>query len=92
MFPESAVEFVAQGPAEYGSSEEATRYFCSRCGTQLAFRASYIPGFIDITIGSLDNPEDIVPTLHYWYSRHLSWVVFDDALPKHPEFPPNDGA
>ena len=56
MFPDSAVKFVAQGPAEYASSEEATRFFCSRCGTQLAFRASYIPGFIDITVGSLDTP------------------------------------
>lgn len=34
----------------------------------------------------------VSPSLHYWYSEHLRWVSFDDALPKYPEFPPTDEA
>jgi len=43
---------------------------------------------LDIAIGSLDNPETVKPSLHYWHSRHLSWAEFADSLPRHPEFPP----
>ena len=40
----------------------------------------------------LDNPESIQPSLHYWHSRHLSWVGFADNLPRHSEFPPFSGS
>jgi hypothetical protein len=72
------------------SSPGAERGFCSRCGTQVSFTADYIPGLIDITIGSLDDPEQIAPDFHYWESRRLRWVQFADALPRHAEFPPTD--
>ncbi|MEX0896880.1 MAG: hypothetical protein WDZ66_02330, partial [Steroidobacteraceae bacterium] len=39
-------------------------------------------------IGSLDHPEGIVPSLHYWDSKRLPWVRFADDLPRFPEFPP----
>lgn len=90
MFNEEQVTFVKEQPARYQSSPEATRGFCARCGTQISFVADYIPGLVDITIGSLDNPNAIAPTFHYWYSKHLEWVHFGDQLPKHPEFPPTE--
>jgi Protein of unknown function (DUF998) len=45
-----------------------------------------------LAFGSLDNPNAVEPELHYWYSEHLSWVAFEDTLPKHPEFPPQESA
>jgi hypothetical protein len=47
-----------------------------------------IGGLVDITIGSLDDPAAIQPTLHYWYSKHLSWFGCEDGLPKYEEFRP----
>ena len=88
MFDQSQVTFTDPGPTAYASSAEARRGFCPTCGTQISFTASYIPGLIDITVGSLDRPEAVEPALHYWYSKHLSWIKFADDLPKHPEFPP----
>ena len=80
--------YAASGRPTYASSQEAQRGFCAACGTQVSFTASFLPGLIDITIGSLDRPEAIQPTLHYWHSRHLAWAEFADSLPRHPELPP----
>jgi len=88
MFKDAQVKFAKGTPAEYASSPEARRGFCARCGTQISFRASYIPGLIDITIGSLDRPEAVPPALHYWDTKRLPWMKFADDLPKYPEFPP----
>ena len=57
-------------------------------GTPISFSADYLPGLVDIAIGSLDDPERVAPTLHYWDSARLSWLHVDDGLPRHPEFPP----
>jgi hypothetical protein len=88
MFNASQVRFTKGAPAEYASSPKARRGFCAACGTHISFTASYIPGLIDITIGSLDRPEAVPPALHYWDSKRLPWMKFGDDLPKFPEFPP----
>lgn len=88
MFPQAQVQFLGEAPAAYASSAQARRSFCARCGTQISFVADYIPGFVDLAIGSLDDPDAIAPTFHYWHARRLRWVEFADALPRHPEFPP----
>ncbi|MCL1633233.1 GFA family protein [Luteimonas sp. SX5] len=88
MFDESQVAFDKGQPHPYASSPDARRGFCRDCGTQISFTASFLPGLIDISLGSLDDPEAIRPTLHYWDNEHLSWVDFADGLPRHPEFPP----
>ncbi len=88
MFADSQVAFDKAQPHKYASSEEAQRGFCRDCGTQISFTASFLPGLIDISIGSLDDPEAIRPALHYWDNERLSWVEFADGLPRHPEFPP----
>jgi hypothetical protein len=88
MFNDAQVSFTGERPATYASSPEAQRGFCPACGTQISFTASYIPGLIDISIGSLDRPDAVAPRLHYWDSRRIPWVRFSDGLPVHPEFPP----
>ena len=91
MFEESQLSFTLARPKAYASSPGAVRGFCGACGTQICFTAEYLPGLIDITIGSLDEPDSIAPGLHYWHSERLAWVEFADELPRHPEFPPMDG-
>jgi hypothetical protein len=88
MFQESQVVFTGCSPTIYESSPEAKRGFCPVCGTQISFTATYIPGLIDITVGSLDRPDALSPALHSWDSKRLPWMRFADDLPKHPEFPP----
>jgi hypothetical protein len=88
MFDASQVVFTKGAATIYASSAEAKRGFCPRCGTQISFTAEYIPGLIDIAVGSLDRPETVPPVLHYWDSQRLPWVRFADDLPRFPEFPP----
>lgn len=65
MFRKPEVRFTKGAVTAYSSSPEARRGFCAACGTQISFTASYIPGLIDITIGSLDRPDAVAPSLHY---------------------------
>ena len=88
MFQEPQVTFIKSMPATYQSSSGARRGFCARCGSQISFHADYIPGLIDITIGSLDDPAAFTPSFHYWDSKRLPWLQFSDPLPKYAEFPP----
>ena len=39
------------------------------------FYRRIISGLIDITIGSLDDPGQVPPTLHYWESERLPWCT-----------------
>lgn len=88
MFEESQVVFSKGNPKNFTSSDEGQRGFCAACGTQICFTANYLPNLIDISVGSLDDPEAITPTFHYWHSKHLSWAEYADKLPRHSEFPP----
>ena len=90
MYNEAQVRFGASLPTVYESSPGCRRGFCSRCGTQISFTAEYIPGLIDITIGTLDDPNQVSPTLHYWESRRLDWLHLGDQMPRYPEFPPTE--
>jgi hypothetical protein len=90
MYQESQVVFIKDSPQLFASSTEARRGFCPICGTQISFTAEFMPGLIDITIGSLDHPEMVIPTFHYWDSTRIPWVEFADDLPKFPELPPTE--
>lgn len=88
LYPTRQVTFTKAKPKFYASSNEGQRGFCAECGTQVSFDATFLQDLIDIPIGSLDDPNAIKPTLHFWYSQHLDWVEFADDLPRHAEFPP----
>lgn len=68
--------------ASYPSSDRAMRDFCSKCGTPLAFR--YMGGdWIDVTIGSLDDPNAVAPELNYGVESRLEWLGTILSLPGH---------
>ena len=83
--PRFALRWVRGHPTRYQSSAHSTRSFCSRCGTQLTFESDQHPAEIDITICSLDDPEQLPPKDHTRTSSQLSWVKLDDGLPEYPE-------
>jgi hypothetical protein len=88
MFALDTLEFVRDEPARYASSPGVRRGFCGRCGTTLTFSADFLPGLVDITVASLDDPAGLPPRMHIWESRRLPWLTLGDGLPRHPEFPP----
>ena len=90
MYQQAQVLLTGESPSIYESSPGCSRGFCCRCGTQISFTAGYIPGLIDITIGSLDSPDQVPPTFRYWESKRLPWLQFADRWPRHAEFPPTE--
>lgn len=65
----------SQGEAQnYNSSSNVTRTFCSSCGTPLTYSHKDRHQEIDITTGSLDDPERFPPAKDMFCRDRLSWV------------------
>lgn len=75
-------------PPAYRSSPPVTRWFCGRCGTALAYAHRDHPDVMDLTVGSLDRPEDFAPGEHIWVRHRLAWFAALDVLPAHEETRP----
>ena len=82
-FPAAAFALTAGTPTELHSTPEVTRRFCAACGTALTFFEPKRPGWIDVTVGSMDAPDAIVPGAHIWTSSQLAWLRLGDDLPRH---------
>lgn len=89
MFPLEAFEVVRGKPAVFASSPGVERSFCATCGTQLAFTAEFLPGLVDVTVGSLDDPAALPPRMHIWDESRLPWLATADTLPRHAALPPD---
>jgi hypothetical protein len=67
-------------PASFHSSSVAVRSFCAACGTPLAF-AYRTSDWIDVTIGSLDEPAKAPPGKHYGVENRVAWFHTILGLP-----------
>ncbi len=79
--------FTTGQPTTYRSSAKAQRSCCPRCGTQLTFKLDAVDE-VDVTVGSLDDPEAVPPQDHTFVDNQLSWVKLDDGLPRHAQARP----
>ena len=76
-----ALAFVASSPG-------VRRGFCGRCGTPITYQADFLGGYLDVTTGSLDDPDLLPPQMHIWTTHRLEWMRgVLSHLPEHPEFP-----
>lgn len=81
---------VTRGMARaYASSAHATRWFCDNCGTPL-YMTDDQNRSVGVTLGTLDHPEAVRPTVHGWMSARIAWEALDDTLPRYREAPPYD--
>ena len=72
--PSAQFEFTSGRPKKYRTDTGAYRTFCTDCGTSLTYENDSRPGEIDITTGSLDDPEQFAPTKDVFADEKLSWV------------------
>ncbi len=89
-FHRNLFRFTKGKPKAYQSSPWVELGFCENCGTSLTFR--YLEPLIHnktrlskitISVGSLDNPEDVKPTMHGYVDEKISWLSIEDDLPQH---------
>ena len=81
--PRSSFRFTQGTPVRFRSTPECTRSFCARCGTQLTFENDEFVNELDLTICSLDDPEQLPPDDHTFVRSKLAWIQLDDGLPEH---------
>ena len=74
VVPKSAFSFTSGSPTKLISSEAGTRQFCNKCGTPMTCVSSKHPEIVDVTVGSLDHPEDFKPTMDGYEDSRLSWT------------------
>ncbi len=80
---------ITRGTAKaFASSAHATRWFCGNCGTPL-YMTDDANRSVGVTLGTLDQPDSIHPTVHGWLSEHVAWAALED-LPGYGQAPPYD--
>jgi len=73
---------LVQGtPTTFHSTQRALRRFCGQCGTQLIFQHEDDALYIDVTTGSLDDPESCPPQDDTYLGDKLGWVSTAGQLP-----------
>jgi len=75
-------ELISGTLVAYPSSDKGNRLFCADCGSHIAFENTEYPDYLDITVGTLDEPGKIPPERHIWTSLKIKWVEVDNHLPK----------
>ena len=81
-FRRSGFRYTKGEPKRYRSSDIATRGFCDQCGSPLTFEYDHDAENLDVTVGSLDDPEQVRPTHHTGTESAVSWLKIDDGLPR----------
>lgn len=74
VVPANVFRYTKGEPALLKSSEDGCRYFCNQCGTPIACTHTTHPEIIDITLGSLDQPEGFKPTLSIYEDTKLPFL------------------
>ena len=81
--PNGSWRWTGETPNTYQHTEHATRYFCAKCGTPMAYFSARWPDEIHFYAAALTDPESFKPNEHFHYGERLSWLNLTDDLPKH---------
>lgn len=66
----------------YHTDTNATRSFCSSCGSTLFFEGERWTGEIHVVRGNIDGEIDRLPEAHAYVDHHAKWWSIDDELPR----------
>ncbi|MGD9500881.1 MAG: GFA family protein [Methyloceanibacter sp.] len=87
-FPVAGFRWTKGTPTGLKSTANATRNFCSKCGSHMAFTIDGAKE-LDITVGTLDNPLAAAPGYHIFNDTRLAWFKLEDGLPTYDDWGPN---
>ncbi len=79
------VTFSGDARKIYQSSPGVGRGFCDQCGTPLTWEGDggELGPLVEVTISTLDNPDDFPPQGHIHHAEKLSWFETSDTLPRY---------
>jgi hypothetical protein len=65
----------------FASTARVQRGFCPRCASPVAYLHADRPDEIDLTLGTVDQPEAFEPIDHIWMEDALPWDQPADGRP-----------
>ena len=74
VVPEPVFTYTRGEPVKLQSSESGSRFFCGKCGTPVVCISTNHPEIVDVTVGSLDSPENFAPTMTVFEDTRMPWV------------------
>ena len=80
-FAAADFELVGDTVQRYASSEGVVRTFCRVCGSSLTYESQTRPGEVDVTQGTLDDPNRLEPVGHIWTEDAAAWEATAHRLP-----------
>lgn len=79
-----AFTWVKGKPTRYRSSQYAERGFCPKCGSTLSMHEEILEDRVQVTLGSLDEPDKAKIHDHVWTEGRIAWFDIKDKLPRYP--------
>lgn len=87
LVPEDKLKVEGE-TAVYASSEHGRRQFCAKCGTGLFYTNEVIfPGTIDVQVATLDDPDEVPPTVQSQVADRIGWMEKLDEMPRFQRYP-----
>jgi hypothetical protein len=91
VFGKEQFDWLEREPVAYSSSAGIEWLHCPECGSLVGYRRSSRPDHMDITTGTLDDPELYPPTVEIWLEQRIGWEALDPDLPKRQRSSLNEG-
>jgi hypothetical protein len=86
-FPETSLTITTGQPKTINSSGAAVRSFCPECGSGLFYRnEENMPCTVDVQTATLDDPDELPPTLQIQVAERLQWMEHVHELPECERF------
>lgn len=79
------LKHVGEQPAIHVTDNKVERGFCNECGSSISYFQRGDDA-IDITVGTMDDPNAVNPSKHIWDRKRIHWVKMDDGLPHYSEW------
>jgi hypothetical protein len=96
MFPDASVT-VHGKPSSFSLTSESgnavTRLFCGTCGSPLLGKNTGMPGFVTVSLGTIDAPDHLAPRVAVFCRSRRPWDVLDTsvaAFETQPGWTPSD--
>ena len=82
VYDESNFEWLSNEPVNYESSPGIRWLFCRNCGSLVGYQRPGRPGHMDVTTGTLDDPDRFRPDVEIWVKERIGWEALHPDLPK----------
>jgi len=83
-FTADKVRFTGHERSIYDSSPGVKRAFCIQCGTPLTWEDDHeAHGVVQFHIGTVDEPDALVPDRHWYHEERIAWFDVADNLPRY---------